>query len=101
MHYLIVAQIILCINETLKEDLAILTPTHTSMRLATASDSVCLEITSRTTRDFFHEDIRLSDNFFVVPELSEEVIIGVNTMQKWRMKLDFKHNTVIVDPGVA
>ena len=90
-----------CINETVVEDLEMLTPIHTPMRLATASDTVYMEITSRTTLDFYHEDIRLSDEFLVVPGLSEEVIIGANTMQKWRLKLDFEHDTVIVDPRVA
>ena len=51
--------------------------------------------------DFYFEDIRLSDEFMVVPNLSEEVIIGANTMQKWCIKLDFEHYTVIVDPKVA
>jgi hypothetical protein len=37
----------------------------------------------------------------VVPDLSEDAIIGVNTMQKWRIKLDFEHDTVIIDPKVA
>ena len=78
-----------------------LTPIHTPMQLATASDTIYMEITSRTTLDFYHEDIRLSDEFLVVPGLSEEVIIGANTMPKWRLKLDFEHDTVIVDPGVA
>ena len=90
-----------CINETVVEDLEMLTPIHTPMRLATASDTVYMEITSRTTLDFYHEEIRLSDEFLVVPGLSEEVIIGANTMQKWRLKLDFEHDTVIVDPRVA
>ncbi len=90
-----------CINETVVEDLEMLTSIHTPMRLATASDTVYMEITSRTTLDFYHEEIRLSDEFLVVPGLSEEVIIGANTMQKWRLKLDFEHDTVIVDPRVA
>jgi hypothetical protein len=37
----------------------------------------------------------------VVPGLSEEGIIGGNTLQKWRIKLDFEHDTVIVDPKVS
>ena len=90
-----------CINETVVEDLEMLTSIHTPMRLATASDTVYMEITSRTTLDFYHEEIRLSDEFLVVPGLSEEVIIGANTMQNWRLKLDFEHDTVIVDPRVA
>ena len=90
-----------CISSEIVEDLEILTPLHTPMKLATASNSTFIEITNRVTLDFYHEDIRLSDEFLVVPELSEEVIIGANTMQKWRLKLDFEHDTVIVDPRVA
>lgn len=37
----------------------------------------------------------------VVPDLSEDAIIGVNTMQKWRIKLDFEHDSVIIDPTVS
>ena len=90
-----------CINESLVEDLEILTPLHTPMRLATASDHTYMEINNRSTLDFYHEDVRLSDEFLVVPGLSEEVIIGAATMQKWRLKLDFEHDNVIVDPRVA
>lgn len=90
-----------CINESLVEDLEILTPLHTPLRLATASDHTYMEINNRSTLDFYHEEVRLSDEFLVVPGLSEEVIIGANTMQKWRLKLDFEHDNVIVDPRVA
>jgi hypothetical protein len=51
--------------------------------------------------DFYIDDVRLSDEFFVIPGLSEDAILGVNTFQKWRIKLDFEHDTVIVDPKVA
>ena len=36
----------------------------------------------------------MSDEFSIVPGLNEEAIIGVTTMQKWRIKLDFEHDTV-------
>ncbi len=90
-----------CINDDMAEQLEVVTPMHTPMRLATASSSTFMEITSRSTLDFYHEDVRLSDEFMVVPGLSEDVIIGANTMQKWRLKLDFENDNVIVDPRVA
>jgi len=46
-------------------------------------------------------DILLSDEFLLDPGLSEEAIIGAATLQKWRIKLDFEHDQVIVDPKVA
>lgn len=47
--------------------------------------------------DFYIDDIRLSDEFYVVPELSKDVILGINTFQKWRIKLDFVSDTVTVE----
>ncbi len=87
-------------NETAKQ-LANLELLHTPMRLSTASSNTYMEVKSTCRLDFYHEDIRLSDEFLVVPEVSEEVIIGATTMQKWRLKLDFDRDTVIVDPQVA
>lgn len=69
--------------------------------IATASEGHYIKITERVTVDFYYNDIRLSDEFMVIPGLSEEAILGVNTLQKWRIKLDFEHDTVIIDPKVA
>ena len=38
----------------------------------------------------------MSDEFIVVPDLSEDIIIGATTIRKWRIKLDFEHNTIVV-----
>jgi hypothetical protein len=62
---------------------------------------VFMEIMNRVSLEFYKDDIRLSDEFLVVPNLSEDVVIGATTMQKWRIKLDFEHDTVIIDPKVA
>ena len=90
-----------CIAEENVEDLEEKLKLHTPLRLATASESTFMEINYTTRLDFYHEEVRLSDEFLVVPGLSEEVIIGAATMQKWRLKLDFEHDRVIVDPAVA
>lgn len=90
-----------CINESIAEELEIFTHLHTPLKLATASEHVFMEIVNRVTLDFYKDDIRLSDEFLVVPSLSEEVVIGATTMQKWRIKPDFEHDTVIIDPKVA
>ena len=71
------------------------------MRAATAAIGHYIEVTERVTLDFYLNDVLLSDEFLVVPGLSEEVIIGAATMQKWRIKLNFEYDTVEVDPKVA
>jgi hypothetical protein len=37
----------------------------------------------------------------VLENLSEKVIIGAATLQKWRLKLDFEKEDVIIDPKVT
>ncbi|MCD6011278.1 MAG: hypothetical protein K0Q79_1140 [Flavipsychrobacter sp.] len=90
-----------CINEEIVEELENLTPLHTPMRMITASASTFMEVKFRVALDFYHQDIRLTDEFYAIPDLSEQAIIGASTMQKWKIKLDFEHDTMILDPGVA
>jgi hypothetical protein len=90
-----------CINEDRGDELETFTTLHTPMRLATASKHVFMEFSQRVTVDFYKDEIRLSDEFLVVPNLSEDVVIGATTMQKWRIKLDFENDTVVIDPEVA
>lgn len=45
--------------------------------------------------------IRISDNFIVVPRLSDEMIIGANTLRKWRMRLDLDNEDVLIDRRVS
>jgi hypothetical protein len=70
-------------------------------QIGTASAGHYIEVTQRVSLDFYMDDVLLSDEFLVIPGLSEEVIIGAATMQKWRIKLDFEHDIAIVDPKVA
>ena len=70
-------------------------------QLGTASEGHYIEVSHAVRLDFYIDDVLLSDEFLVVPGLSEEVIIGAATMQKWRMKLNFEHDTVEIDPKVA
>lgn len=70
-------------------------------KIATAAEGHYIEVKYVVRLDFYMNDALLSDEFLVVPGLSEEVIIGAATMQKWRIKLDFEHDLAIVDPKVA
>ena len=90
-----------CINERFADEIANFEPFLHPRKLATASENHFIEIRYAIRSDFFIDDVQLSDEFLVVPALSEEVIIGAATMQKWRIKLDFETDQVIVDPKVA
>jgi hypothetical protein len=90
-----------CIHPDYVKDLA--TPVHLGRvrHVHTASTAHLIEVKERVTLDFVIEDILLSDEFMIIPGLSEEVIIGTATLQKWRMKLDFENDRVIINPRLG
>ena len=90
-----------CIHPDLAEAIEKPVSLGSIRKLSTASEGHYTEIKERVTLDFYIGDVLLSDEFLLVPGLSEEAIIGAATLQKWRIKLDFEHDTVIVDPKVA
>ncbi len=90
-----------CISEDLAEKVGNLDKLPETRYFGTASENQYLKVETGMRLDFEINDINLTDEFMVVPKLSEEVIIGATTMQKWRLKLDFEHDAVIVDPKVA
>ncbi|MFM9838039.1 MAG: retropepsin-like aspartic protease [Cyclobacteriaceae bacterium] len=90
-----------CILPENAEKIGIMQKMRHSLEVATASRGHYVKIENMLRSDFYYNNIRLSDEFMVVPDLSEDAIIGVNTMQKWRIKLDFEHDTVVIDPKVA
>ncbi len=90
-----------CINPDYVSNLEIPTPLGRVRNIATASEGHFIQVKEAIRVDFYLNDVLLSDEFLLVPGLSEEAIIGAATMQKWRIKLDFEHDTVHVDPKVA
>jgi hypothetical protein len=90
-----------CINPDYLNQLEVPVKLGRKRNVYTAAEGHYIEIESAVRLDFYLEDVLLSDEFLVVPGLSEEAVIGAATMQKWRIKLDFEFDTVHVDPRVA
>lgn len=88
-----------CIHPDHIKDLEMPVSLGRTRRLGTASDDHFIEIKQRITVEFYINDVLLSDEFLIVPGLTEEAVIGAATLQKWRIKLDFEHDSVHVDPS--
>ena len=78
-----------CISPEALTGLEIPVPLGVKRRLATASEAHFMTIEHVVRVDFYIHDVLLSDEFLVVPGLSDEAIIGAATLQKWRIKLNF------------
>ena len=90
-----------CIEKGLAQRLEMLTRLSTPLTLETAKKGEHIEVNERVSLDFYLNGYRFSDEFMVIPDLSEGAIIGASTMQKWRFKLDFENEEVIIDPRVT
>ena len=90
-----------CIEPSLARKLGLVEKLPEAMTFGTAKDGEQLTATERISLNFYLEGYRFSDEFMLIPDLSEQVIIGAKTLQAWRMKLDFENDTVIIDPRVT
>ena len=90
-----------CIRPQCAETIAIMESLPDPLDVVTASQGNYLRIEQAARLDFYIDGLRLTDEFMVVPGLSEQAIIGATTLQKWKIKLDFEHDAVITDPRSA
>ena len=90
-----------CITPENADEIGLIERMRLPLEVGTSSRRHFVKIDHTLRSDFYFGDLRMSDEFMVVPDLSEEAIIGVNTMQKWRIRLDFEHDRIIVDPKVV
>ena len=90
-----------CIKPELAEELEIVLPLPEPMEFGTAKEGERLIAKEVIRLNFYIDGYRFSDEFMLIPDLSEEVIIGASTLQKWRIKLNFETDEVIIDPRVT
>jgi len=64
------------------------------MRFATANPNTPVEATKRIVCNFYIDGVRYSDEFLVLDETTEDLIIGAKTMQAWGIKLDLEREKV-------
>lgn len=90
-----------CITPELANRLGTVVSLPRPFQVETASKGQRLEVSNSIDLLFRVKGLDLNDQFMVIPNLSEDAIIGAKTMQAWRLKLDLENDDVIVDPRVA
>jgi hypothetical protein len=88
-----------CIKMSVAEKLAHLERLAKPMEFETADKNTTISAHYGVILDFYlgESQRRFHDDFIVLDSLSEDLIIGAATMQKWNIKLDFQEETVIYD----
>lgn len=90
-----------CIEKELAERLGLIDTLLEPLEFETAKKGEKVEAKGHLSLLFYLDGYRFSDEFFILPDLSEKLVIGTTTMQKWRFKLDFEHEKVLIDPRVT
>ena len=90
-----------CIQPELAKRLEILLALPEPKHFGTAELGSEVVAKERVSLDFMLNGFTFSDEFMVIQNLSDQVIIGAKTLQAWRMKLDFENDEVIIDPRVT
>ena len=90
-----------CIQPELAERLETLLPLPAPKHFGTAEKKRKVTARERVSLDFDLNGYTFGDEFMVIPGLSDPVIIGAATLQKWRMKLDFENDEIVIDPRVT
>lgn len=90
-----------CIRPELAQRLETVLRLPEPMEFSTAEEGRKLIANERVTLNFHFNGLRFSDEFMLIPGLSEPVVVGAKTLQAWRMKLDFEHEEVVVDSRVT
>lgn len=90
-----------CIRPELAKKLGIVEELPRPILLGTAKQGEGVTASEAIRLDFYINSYRFSDEFIIIPKLSEPVIIGATTMQKWRFKLDLENEEVVIDPRVT
>jgi hypothetical protein len=90
-----------CINNHIAGQLEVPTRLPDILEMETAGNNNTIKVSYAVRLDFYINNSRFSDEFMMIDNLSEEVIIGASTLQKWRFKLDFEQDEVIFDPEVT
>jgi len=90
-----------CIAPAVARGLETIIPLPEPMKFGTAEGGRKVSARARVSLNFYLNGYRFSDEFMIIENLSEPVIIGAKTLQAWRMKLDFEHDKVIIDPRVT
>jgi len=71
-----------CIHPDFAEEIAPPQQMRVPLEVSTSGEGTYMKIEEKLLTEFYINEIRMSDEFMVVPNLSEHAIIGATTMQK-------------------
>jgi predicted aspartyl protease len=89
------------IQPELADRLGIGEPLPKPMEFGTAAKDRILRADRMIHLNFYLDGYQFADEFVVIAGLTEPVIIGAGTLQRWRLKLDFEHDQILFDPRVT
>ena len=86
------------VRRDVAEPLGMIVPTPTPISFTMADGQEVFTVDQAIYLDLDVDGTRLAYTFYVVNDLAEELIIGADMMQRWKISLDQDNETVSIDP---
>ena len=86
------------VRRNIAEPLGAIVPSPIPMTFTMADGQEAFKVDRSIQLAVTVDDLQLLYTFFVVDELAEELIIGADMMQRWKISLDLDNEAVSIDP---
>ena len=86
------------VRRDIAERLGDIVGTVRPLRFTMADGREAFTVDQMINLDVMVGEIPLIYNYYVVDELAEELIIGADMMQRWKISLDLDNESVTIDP---
>lgn len=91
-----------CINPSYLKSLGISDDAIPAYHMpGTFCDDSKMTVPGAVRLEFYLNDVLLKDDFYVIPGLSVDAIIGASTIKKWHVQLDDANGAAFVDPRMV
>lgn len=87
-----------CISPETARRLGVVDKVSEPFMLHTQKRGHYIDVTESSYLSFYVDDVKLTDEFYLIPGLTEDAIIGAYTIRIWRLLLDEKSGAVKINP---
>ncbi len=81
------------------EAIHIAPPTTLAIPITVKLDKITIQIDEAMVSEVKLNGHRMYGTFIIVPKLTEELIIGADFLQSWKIKLDQETEEIVIDPS--
>lgn len=88
-----------CVSPETARRLGVVDKISDPFMLHTQKNGHYIDVTESIFLSFYVDDVKLTDEFYLIPGLTDDAIVGAYTIRIWRLLLDETNNLVKINPN--